>query len=49
MLTIQSHAHVHKYGTHACMKGHILEHVYGETPLMSKSKASLEAVLRMRV
>ena len=29
-----------KYVTHACMKAHISEHVYGEQPYMSKSKAS---------
>ena len=35
---IQSHAHAREYGTHACMKAHILEHVYGEKPYMSKRK-----------
>ena len=34
-----------KYVTHACMKAHISEHVYGEQPYMSKSLE--EAVLRM--
>lgn len=29
-----------KYVTHACMKAHISEHVCGEQPYMSKSKAS---------
>ena len=29
-----------KYVTHACMKAHISEHVYGEQPYMSKSRAS---------
>ena len=29
-----------KYVTHACMKAHISEHVYGEKPYMSKRKAS---------
>ena len=29
-----------KYVTRACMKAHISEHVYGEQPYMSKSKAS---------
>ena len=29
-----------KYVTHACIKAHISEHVYGEQPYMSKSKAS---------
>ena len=27
-----------KYVTHACMKAHISEHVYGEKPYMSKRK-----------
>ena len=27
-----------KYVTHACMKAHILEHVYGKKPYMSKRK-----------
>ena len=30
----------HKYVKHACMHEHILEHVYGEKPYMSKRKAS---------
>ena len=33
---LQNHAHTRKYGTHACMKAHILEHVYGEKSYMSK-------------
>ena len=32
----QNHAHARKYGTHACMKAHISEHVYDEKPYMSK-------------
>ena len=30
----------HKYVKHACMHEHILEHVYGEKPYMSKRTAS---------
>ena len=37
-VTIQSHAYARKYVTHACMKEHISEHVYGEQPYMSKSR-----------
>ena len=31
-MPIQNHANAHKYVTHACMKEHILEHLYGEKP-----------------
>ena len=37
---IQSHAHAREYVTHAYMMAHISEHVYGEKPYMSKSKAA---------
>ena len=37
---IQSHAHARKYVTYACIQEHISEHVYGEKPYMSKSKAA---------
>ena len=39
MVTIQNHAHAREYVAHACMMTHISEHVYGEKPYMSKSKA----------
>ena len=38
--TIQSHAHARKYVTYACIQEYISEHVYGEKPYMSKSKAA---------
>ena len=49
---IQSHAHAREYGTHACMKAHISEHVYDEKPYMSKMSYEVavslgEAILRM--
>ena len=39
---IQSHAHAREYGTHACMKAHISEHVYGEQPYMSKRSLDVQ-------